>query len=120
VTVPGESAHLRQVIQNLLDNSIKFTPADGRVDVEAGPGSPGRAELRVRDTGVGIAPADLPHVFDRFFRADHSRSREGEARGTGLGLSICQAIVTAYGGKLSIDSTPGKGTTVTVDLPRAG
>jgi signal transduction histidine kinase len=119
VTVPGDASHLRQVIHNLLDNAIKFTTAGGRVEVESGPGAAGRAELRVRDTGVGIAPADLPHVFDRFFRADRSRSREKEAPGTGLGLSICHAIVTAYGGRLSIQSTPGKGTTVTADLPRA-
>ena len=72
----------------------------------------------VRDTGIGIAAADLPHVFDRFFRADRARSREGEAKGTGLGLSICQAIVSAYGGRLAVESTVGKGTTVTVDLPR--
>jgi heavy metal sensor kinase len=120
VSVPGEPAHLRQVIHNLIDNAIKFTPAGGRVQVEAGPAAAGRAELRVRDTGVGIAATDLPHVFDRFFRADRSRSRDGEARGTGLGLSICQTIVSAYDGRLSVESTPGKGTTVTVDLPRAG
>jgi heavy metal sensor kinase len=119
VSVPGEPAHVRQVIHNLLDNAIKFTPTGGQVEVEAGPAAAGRAELRVRDTGVGIAKADLPHVFDRFFRADRSRSRNGEARGTGLGLSICQSIVTAYDGRMSVESTPGKGTKVTVDLPRA-
>jgi heavy metal sensor kinase len=118
VTVPGDAAHVRQVVHNLIDNAIKFTPAGGRVGVEVGPGLAGGARLVVRDTGAGIAAADLPHVFDRFFRADRSRSRE--ARGTGLGLSICQAIVTAYGGRIVVDSAPGKGTTVTVDLPRAG
>ncbi len=116
VAVRGDPAHVRQVVHNLLDNAIKFTPGGGRIEVEVGPGAPGRAELRVRDTGIGIDPADLPHVFDRFFRADRSRSRE--AGGTGLGLSICQTIVTAYGGRLSVNSTHGKGTTVTVDLPR--
>jgi heavy metal sensor kinase len=118
VSVRGDAAHVRQVIHNLLDNAIKFTPAGGRVEIDVGPSSPGRAELHVRDTGIGIEPADLPHVFDRFFRADRSRSRE--ARGTGLGLSICQTIVKAYGGRLAVGSTPGKGTTVTVDLPRGG
>jgi two-component system heavy metal sensor histidine kinase CusS len=118
VAVHGDAAHIRQVIHNLLDNAIKFTPAGGRVELDVGPGSPGRAELRVRDTGIGIDPSDLPNVFDRFFRADRSRSRE--ARGTGLGLSICQTIVKAYGGRLAVDSALCKGTTVTVDLPRAG
>jgi two-component system heavy metal sensor histidine kinase CusS len=116
VAVRGDPAHVRQVIHNLLDNAIKFTPAGGRVEVDVGPGPPGRAGFHVRDTGIGIAAADLPHVFDRFFRADRSRCRE--ARGTGLGLSICQTIVTAYGGRLAVDSTLGKGTTVTVELPR--
>jgi signal transduction histidine kinase len=116
VVVRGDPAHVRQVIHNLLDNAIKFTPAGGRVEVDVGPGPPGRAEFHVRDTGIGIAAADLPHVFDRFFRADRSRCRE--ARGTGLGLSICQTIVTAYAGRLAVDSTLGKGTTVTVELPR--
>ena len=116
VAVRGDTAHIRQVIHNLLDNAIKFTPAGGRVEVEVGGRRPGRAAMVVRDTGIGIAAADLPHVCDRFFRADRSRSRE--ARGTGLGLSICHAIVTAYGGRLTVESTPGRGTTVTVDLPR--
>jgi signal transduction histidine kinase len=117
--VRGDAAHVRQVIHNLLDNAIKFTPAGGRVEVAVGPGGPGRAVLTVCDTGIGIAPADLPHVCDRFFRADRARSRDGSARGTGLGLSICQTVVTAYGGRLAVDSAPGRGTTVTVDLPQA-
>ncbi len=119
VTVRGDAAHVRQVIHNLVDNAIKFTPDGGCVTLEVGPGAPGRVLLRVRDTGTGIAPDDLPHVFDRFFRADRARSRDGGARGTGLGLSICRAVVTAYGGRLDVDSAPGCGTTVTVDLPRA-
>jgi two-component system, OmpR family, heavy metal sensor histidine kinase CusS len=117
VAIRGDTAHIRQVIQNLLDNAIKFTPQGGSVEIAVGPGHNGHAELIVRDTGIGIAAADLPHVFDRFFRADRSRSRDGH--GTGLGLSICQVIVTAYGGHLAITSMLGKGTTVTVDLPKA-
>jgi signal transduction histidine kinase len=119
VVVRGDAGHVRQVIHNLVDNALKFTPAGGRVEVDVGPGSPGRAKVRVRDTGVGIATADLPHVFDRFFNADRARPRDGEARGTGLGLSICQTIVTAYGGRLDVASELGRGTTVTVELPRA-
>jgi heavy metal sensor kinase len=119
VVVRGDAGHVRQVIHNLVDNALKFTPPGGRVEVDVGPGAPGRAAMRVRDTGVGIAAADLPHVFDRFFKGDRARPRDGEARGTGLGLSICQAIVTAYGGRLDVASELGRGTTVTVDLPRA-
>lgn len=118
VAVRGDAAHVRQVIHNLLDNALKFTPAGGRVDMEVC-ATAGSAVLSVRDTGIGIAAADLPHVCDRFFRADRARPREGEAKGTGLGLSICQTIVTAYGGRLAVASEPGRGTTVTVDLPRA-
>jgi two-component system, OmpR family, sensor histidine kinase CiaH len=119
VAVRGDAGHVRQVVHNLLDNAIKFTPADGRVEVEVS-ATPAVGRLVVRDTGIGIAAADLPHVCDRFFRADRARPREGEAKGTGLGLSICQTIVTAYGGRLDVASEPGRGTTVTVELPRAG
>jgi heavy metal sensor kinase len=120
-SVRGEPAHLRQVIHNLVDNAIKFTPAGGRVEIEVqAPAESPSVNLVVRDTGIGITAADLPHVCDRFFRADRSRSREGAAAGTGLGLSICQTIVAAYGGRLNVGSTSGKGTTVTVELPRAG
>jgi heavy metal sensor kinase len=118
--VQGDEAHLRQVVHNLIDNALKFTPPGGRVRVAvtARPGS-GRAVLRVSDSGVGIPPEDLPHVFERFYRADKSRSREQPSGGTGLGLSICQAIVTAYGGHLSVESKPGQGTAVTAALPLA-
>jgi signal transduction histidine kinase len=119
VAVRGDAAHVRQVIHNLLDNAIKFTPAGGRVEVEVR-ATAVSAVVSVRDTGIGIALADLPHVCDRFFQADRARARDDEARGTGLGLSICQTIVTAYGGRLAMESEPGRGTTVTVELPRAG
>jgi heavy metal sensor kinase len=115
--VRGDEAHLRQVIQNLIDNALKFTPAGGHVSVEVAARG-GRAVLRVRDSGSGIAAEDLPHVFDRFYRADKARSRELPG-GTGLGLSICHAIVTAYGGHLGVESKPGEGTTVTAVLPLA-
>jgi heavy metal sensor kinase len=117
--VRGDAHHLRQVLHNLLDNALKFTPAGGAVELEV-TAEPGTAVLRVRDTGPGIPPEDLPHVFDRFFRGDRSRSRDGPAGGTGLGLSICRSIVQAYGGRIDLASQPGKGTTATVTLPLAG
>jgi len=116
--VRGSAGHVRQVVQNLIDNAIKFTPGGGRVTVrvEAGPTA---AVLRVEDTGPGIAAEDLPHVLDRFYRADKSRQRGQDAGGSGLGLSICQAIVTAYGGRIQVESPAGGGTRVTASLPLA-
>jgi heavy metal sensor kinase len=119
VTVRGNRVHLREVIHNLLDNALKFTPEGGKVSVElSAPSGSSQIQLLVRDTGSGIPPEDLPNVFQRFWRADKSRQRTQSASGgSGLGLSICQAIVQAYGGDISLASTPGKGTTVTVTLP---
>jgi heavy metal sensor kinase len=121
VSIRGNRVHLREVIHNLLDNALKFTPERGTVSVEvnAPPGA-SRVQLFVRDTGSGIPPEDLPHVFERFYRADKSRQRTQPTGGSGLGLSICQAIVHAYGGEISLASTLGKGTTVTVSLPISG
>ncbi len=124
VPVCGSDTHLREVIHNLLDNALKFTPTGGRVAVSVERAGlshgVGMARLRVRDTGSGIPAADLPHVFERFYRADKARPRDREAGSHGLGLSICQAIVSAYGGSIELDSTEGAGTTVTVLLPLAG
>jgi signal transduction histidine kinase len=123
VPVRGNDTHLREVIHNLLDNALKFTAPGGRVAVavertDPVEGAP-QACLRVSDNGPGIPAEDLPHVFERFYRADKSRQRGGEAGGNGLGLSICQAIVTAYGGSIHLDSPKGAGTTVAVHLPLA-
>jgi heavy metal sensor kinase len=118
VLVRGNRVHLREVIHNLIDNALKFTPNGGRVTVElsAPPRSP-QVFLCVRDTGAGIPAADLPKVFERFYRVDKSRQRNQPGGSNGLGLSICQAIVHSYGGQIAIASTLGKGTTVTVSLP---
>lgn len=118
VCIRGNRVHLREVIHNLLDNALKFTPEGGSVNLElsAMPGSP-QAQLIVRDTGAGIPAEALPNVFERFYRADKSRQRTHSTGGSGLGLSICQAIVHSYGGRISIASTLGKGTAVTVSLP---
>lgn len=113
----GNDTHLRQVLLNLIDNAIKFTPAGGRVIVAVAPSAtPARVVLRVRDTGAGIPAHELPHVFDRFYRGDKSRQREYSTGGHGLGLSICQAIVSSLGGEIAVASSPGQGTTVTVFL----
>jgi signal transduction histidine kinase len=82
-------------------------------------GDDGAVLLEIRDTGIGIAPADVPRVFDRFFKADPARTRGGD-RGGGLGLPICRAIVERHGGTIAVASDPGRGTTVTVRLHGAG
>ncbi|HTU17679.1 MAG TPA: ATP-binding protein [Gemmataceae bacterium] len=121
VVIRGNRVHLREVLHNLIDNALKFTMEGGSVNVEVTAASDSHeAQLLVRDTGTGIPPQDLPKVFERFYRADKSRQRAQGDRGSGLGLSICQAIVHSYGGQISIASTLGKGTTVTVTLPGSG
>jgi heavy metal sensor kinase len=114
--VQGDPARLREVLFNILDNSIKYTPEGGTVDVAIS-STDSEAVVAVRDTGIGIPAEHLPHVFDRFYRVDKGRSRtEG---GTGLGLSISQSIISGHGGRIDVVSTPGQGTTCTVRLPVA-
>lgn len=115
VWIEGDDGRLRQMVGNLLDNAIKHTPTGGRVDVNLTP-SNGTAELTVRDTGAGIPPEHVPHVFDRFYRADRARTREG---GAGLGLAISRTIVEGHSGTIRLESGPGTGTTITVKLPAA-
>jgi two-component system, OmpR family, heavy metal sensor histidine kinase CusS len=117
VEVDGNSLHLRQVVNNLIDNAIKFTLPGGKIVVEVVRSDPDWAVIRVRDTGTGIAPDDIQHLFERFFRGDRSRDRRGIQHGSGLGLSICQAVVRAHGGTIQVDSRLGDGTTFTVLLP---
>ncbi|HMB28522.1 MAG TPA: ATP-binding protein, partial [Blastocatellia bacterium] len=117
VNIEGDRARLKQVIVNLVDNAIKYTPAGGLVGVNVG-GSNGRALLEVNDNGVGIPPEALPHIFERFYRADKARSRQ--MGGAGLGLSIVKAIVTAHGGRVRVESVEGKGSRFLVELPVAG
>ncbi len=113
--VCGNADQLRQVFLNLLSNASTYTPAGGVITV-SGQAATGIA-LRIADTGIGIPAQELPYVWDRLYRVDRSRSR---ARGGfGLGLAIVQTIVLAHHGQVAIDSTPGKGTAVTISLPRS-
>jgi signal transduction histidine kinase len=112
IVVSADRTRLEQVAANLIDNAVKYTPAGGRVDVEARR-DPGAAVLEVRDTGPGIPPDELPRIFDRLFRGDTSRTE----RGLGLGLSLVKAIVEAHGGTVEVSSELGRGSTFSVSLP---
>ena len=114
VRVRGDEMRLRELLLILLDNAIKFTGAAGTVGLTL-EADGGKAVVRVTDSGSGIPPEALPHVFDRFYRADKARSRaEG---GAGLGLAIAKWIVEAHRGSIRVDSYPGTGTTFTIELP---
>jgi heavy metal sensor kinase len=117
VTVEGDRARLKQVIVNLLDNAIKYTPRGGRVRLSVRRES-GYAVLDVTDDGIGIPAEALPHVFKRFYRVDTSRSRE--QGGAGLGLAIVKSICTAHGAIVEVASAPGRGSTFRVRQPLAG
>jgi signal transduction histidine kinase len=114
VQVNGDKDRHTQLLLILIDNALKYTPAAAQTTVGLPHDDPG-VELLVRDTGVGIAPDDVPHVFERFYRADPARSRD--PGGTGLGLSIAQWIVEQHGGTITLESQPGHGTLVRVLLP---
>jgi heavy metal sensor kinase len=115
VLVNGDGGRLRQVMGNLVDNAIKYTPPAGQVRMSLARTN-GNARIEVEDTGIGISPDDLLRVFDRFYRADPSRSGQS-APGIGLGLSICRSIIEVHGGTVTVDSEMGKGTKVCVTLP---
>jgi len=112
--ITGDSSRLRQVFYNLLDNAIKYTPGQGRIEVTVNT-TDNEATVFIADSGIGIPAAHLPHVFDRFYRVDKARTRE--EGGTGLGLSIAKTIVAAHDGEIEVTSEEGKGTTFTVTLP---
>ncbi|OYW71890.1 MAG: hypothetical protein B7Z37_26535 [Verrucomicrobia bacterium 12-59-8] len=113
VIVEGDQTRLKQVVVNLLDNAIKYTPRGGSISIQVFATNT-KAHLEIQDNGEGIGEEALPHVFERFYRADKVRSRE--AGGAGLGLSIVRSIVMAHGGTVDITSAEGKGTTVIVEL----
>ena len=115
-SVQGDEDRLKQVLLILVDNSLKYTPANGSVTIGLRQQNT-TTQIIVADTGPGIAPEDLPHVFERFYRADPARSRD--PGGTGLGLPIARWIVEQHGGSLTLESAPGQGTTAIVTLPSA-
>lgn len=117
VTVAVDPHRIREMLLNLITNAIKYTPSGGSVELELRE-APDTVAIAVRDTGIGIAAGDLPHIFDRFWRADPARSRTGDRPGVGLGLAITKWIAEAHGGSISVQSRPGRGTTFTVLLPR--
>jgi heavy metal sensor kinase len=109
----GDKSKLQGVVTNLLDNAIKYTTAGGTITVSAEEEEK-KVNISFHDTGIGIAAHDIPHIFDRFYRADKSRSEPG----AGLGLSLVLAIVQAHGGNIQVNSSPGAGSTFTIVLPR--
>jgi len=102
------------MLANLLDNAIKYTPPNGSIHVDVSSVNNQSVQISVNDTGMGISEKDLSHIFERFYRCDPSRSQTG----TGLGLSFARAVVRAHNGDISVTSTPDKGSTFTVILPK--
>ncbi|MBI4227883.1 MAG: GAF domain-containing protein [Candidatus Omnitrophica bacterium] len=113
-TIPADPRYLERVFINLLSNALKFTPARGTVGIAVAR-DPDALTIRVRDTGLGIAPQDLPKIFEEFYRADNPINRE--RKGTGLGLSLVKRIVEAHGGRIWAEGAPGEGATFTLTLP---
>ncbi len=109
----GHRAKIQQILGNLTENAVKYTPRGGRIDLSLDATKSG-IRISVSDTGCGIAEGDIPHIFQRFWRADSSRHLPGN----GLGLALVKAIVTSYGGTIACESKPGEGTRFTVRLPR--
>jgi len=110
----ADRPRLRQVLANIVDNAVKYTPGGGRVSI-TGRTAGDDVMIEVADTGIGVAPEHLQHIWDRLYRADGA----GPERGLGLGLSLVKAVVEAHGGRADVSSAPGKGTTLTLVLPRA-
>jgi signal transduction histidine kinase len=115
LVVPLDRNRMRQVLANLLDNAVKYTPGGGSIAISARSDAEW-AVIAVTDTGVGIPADELPHIWDRLYRGDKSRS----TRGLGLGLSLVRAIVEAHGGRVEATSTPGAGSRFELRLPAGG
>ncbi len=105
---------IQRMLANLIDNAINYTLSGETVTVTASENGGGNVTLTVKDTGIGIASSDLPRIFDRFYRCDQSRSKPG----IGLGLSLARAIARAHGGEIQVESSPNRGSTFTVTLPK--
>ena len=113
--VTADRDKISQVIVNLLSNALKYTQNAGTVQVTVN-GTHDAVEIKVKDTGIGIPPEDLPHIFERFYRADKSRNRL--TGGAGIGLTITKAIIDAHGGSIKVTSRVGEGTEFIVSLPK--
>ena len=113
--VVTDPERLRRILENLVDNAVKYTPEGGRVEITTSPGSDGAARIEVADDGPGIAPEDQARIFERFYRVDKARSRE--LGGTGLGLSIVKHLAEGMGASVAVESEPGKGSRFTVTVP---
>jgi signal transduction histidine kinase len=114
VKIQADQGRLRQLFLILLDNAVRYSPTGGEVTVSVGREN-GRASVTVTDKGIGISQSDMPHIFERFYRADKARNRE--SGGTGLGLAIAKWIADVHRGDIEVRSAPGAGTTVTVSFP---
>jgi len=112
--VNADPYRLRQILNNLINNAVEHTSAGGTITVSTGINR-SIMEIKVADTGEGIPPEDLPHIFDRFYRVDKSRARS--TGGSGLGLTITKRFVEAHGGTITVVSAPGEGTTFTFTIP---
>jgi len=115
IVISGDEDQLHRLLYNLIKNAIDYNVDGGRVDVDL-KSLPKSVLLTISDTGIGIPSQDLPHIFDRFYRVDRSRSQK--IGGSGLGLAIVRAIVDAHHGSISVKSSPGKGTTIQVHFPK--
>lgn len=114
--IDADPDRLRQIVQNLVENAVRYTPSGGEIGVTMRADDADEVRLAVSDTGVGVDAADLPHVFRHFYRADQSRARS--SGGTGLGLAIVKSLVEAHGGRVTVESAVGRGTTFTITFPR--
>jgi heavy metal sensor kinase len=112
--LPGDARMLQRMLANLVDNAVKYTPPGGKVEVSLTETEPQTVVVSVDDTGAGISESDLPHIFERFYRCDRSRSQPG----TGLGLSLARAIARAHGGDITVTSSLNQGSTFTITLPK--
>jgi signal transduction histidine kinase len=114
VRIEGDASRVRQLLLILLDNALTHTPSGGEVSIGVLRQN-GHARVTVSDTGAGIPASDIPHIFERFYRADKARTRENG--GSGLGLAIAKWIVDAHKGEIQVKSAPGEGTRVAINLP---
>jgi heavy metal sensor kinase len=114
VRINGDVRMLQRMFSNLLDNAVKYTSSRGSVNVDLSENSAGQAVISIKDTGMGISTEDLPHIFDRFYRSDRSRSTTG----MGLGLSLARAIARAHGGDITVTGPSGQGSTFIIILPK--